>query len=400
MVVLDRIRSFMRLEAAGGITLVVCAALAMLVANSPLVTQYDKLLDVHLSIAVGDWSISKPLLLWINDGLMAIFFLLVGLEVKREVVEGELSNWSQIALPAAGGIGGMAAPALIYVFFNQNDPDALAGWAIPAATDIAFALGVLSLFGRRVPLALKIFLLTVAIFDDLGAIIVIALFYSGDLSTAALIGAAVSVGALILLNRLGVHRIAAYLLVGVLLWVFVLKSGVHATLAGVIIGLAIPTRARNNPDHSPLKTLEHALHPWVAFGILPVFAFANAGVPLTGMAVADVLNPVPLGIALGLILGKPIGILLCVALAVFTRCAKLPQGTNWLHLLGVAVLCGIGFTMSLFISGLAFEHTGVNYLNPSRIGILAGSITSALIGYFILHLTLPANNETASSVGS
>lgn len=383
------IKKFIALEASGGIVLVVTAAIAMVVANTPLVEYYESALGVKFTVSLGDWGISKAVLLWINDGLMAIFFLLVGLEVKREMTEGQLAKISQVILPGVAAIGGMAVPALFYAGFNYDNPEALAGWAIPAATDIAFALGVLALLGKRVPLSVKIFLLTVAIFDDLGAIIIIALFYSGQLSTGALIGAAVCTVVLIVMNRFGVARQAAYIMVGVVLWVCVLKSGVHATLAGVVTALCIPMRDRNNHEHSPVLHLEHTLHPWVAFMILPIFAFANAGVPLTGLSASSLVEPIPLGIALGLVLGKPIGIVGCVVLAVVCRIAKLPEGFRWPHLIGVSALCGIGFTMSLFISGLAFEKAPVEYFNTSRLGILGGSIIAGIVGYILLKMTLP-----------
>ena len=386
---LSLIRKFTKMESAGGISLVVTAIIAMIVANTALLGHYEKLLDVPFTIALGDFKLSKPVLLWINDGLMAIFFLLVGLEIKREMVEGELSKISQVVLPGLAAIGGMAAPALIYAALNRSDPDALAGWAIPAATDIAFALGVLALLGKRVPLAMKVFLLTVAIFDDLGAIIIIALFYSGDLSMVALAGAGVATAVLIVMNLMGVTRTGAFIIVGLILWVCVLKSGVHATLAGVVTALTIPMRDSKQPDHSPVKHLEHALHYWVAFAVLPLFAFANAGVPLKGLTAGDLLEPIPLGIALGLLIGKIVGIVGISALAVSCRIAKLPNGVNWPQMIGVGALCGIGFTMSLFISGLAFEHTGADYFNISRLGILGGSIIAGILGYIILTITLP-----------
>ena len=381
------IREFLKLESAGSVLLLIAAVLAMLIANTPLSSFYNSLLQIPLEVRAGDFEIAKPLLLWINDGLMAIFFFLVGLELKREVLEGELSKPSQIVLPAIGALGGMSIPALIYVFLNRNDPLALNGWAIPAATDIDFALGVLASLGNRVPTSLKIFLLTLAIFDDLGAIVIIAVFYTSDLSLLSLFIAAVFVLALFALNRRGVRSIAAYILIGIALWIAVLKSGVHATLAGVLLALFIPHKG-NADEPSLLKQLEHDLHPAVAFGILPIFAFANAGVPLAGLTMASFLQPVSLGIALGLFIGNQVGIFGFTWLAVKLGLAKLPESVRWIHMYGVSFVCGIGFTMSLFIGSLAFEHTGTGYGTIVRLGILTGSILSALFGYMILRLSL------------
>jgi NhaA family Na+:H+ antiporter len=381
------IGDFMQLESAGGILLLVAAALALLVANSPLSGSYDALMDTTVAVQVGALSINKPLLLWINDGLMAIFFMLVGLEIKREIMDGELSSASQIFLPGLGALGGMVVPAAIYTWINWSDPIALDGWAIPVATDIAFALALLGVFGNRVPTSLKIFLLVLAIFDDLAAIIIIALFYSGDLSiTSLLIGVAVLVIAIVM-NRIGVTRTSAYLLAGIVLWVSLLKSGVHATLAGVLIAFCIPMR--NGQRRSPLRELEHDLHGPVAFVILPLFAFANAGLSLTGMSIEDLTHPVTLGIVSGLLIGKPLGILAFVGLAVGLRFVRLPEDINWRLLLGAAFACGIGFTMSLFLAGLAFEHGGGDYISVDRLGILVGSVLSALAAYTLLHIGLP-----------
>ncbi|RME46788.1 MAG: Na+/H+ antiporter NhaA, partial [Chloroflexi bacterium] len=362
---------------------------------------YARLLDVPLEVRVDSLEVAKPLLLWINDGLMAIFFLLIGLEVKREVREGQLSKPSQLVWPGIAAIGGMLVPSLIYVSFNRGNADALSGWAIPAATDIAFALGVVSLLGRRVPQSLKIFLLTLAILDDLAAITIIAIFYTADLALPALVLAALALVVLIAMNRLGVSRIAPYVLVGIALWVAVLKSGVHATLAGVAVGLAIPLRARDDAAESPLKRVEHALHPWVAYGILPLFAFANAGLDLRNVSPGIVLSPVSLGIIAGLAIGKPLGIFGLSWLAIKMRLARLPEGVSWLQLYGIAQMCGIGFTMSLFIATLAFEHSGTARLFTDRLGILIGSLISALVGYAVLRLksqqadTSPPMPETA-----
>lgn len=383
---------FFQLESASGLLLIAAAVLAMLISNSPFAHLYSSLLDVPVAVQIGALKIAKPLLLWINDGLMAIFFLLVGLELKREVVYGQLATPSQIILPGAAAIGGMLVPALVYVWFNHGDSEAMRGWAIPMATDIAFALGVLALLGSRVPTSLKLFLMTLAIIDDLGAIIVIALFYSSELSSLSLMLAGAALIGLFALNRMGVRQLGPYLLLGLFLWVCVLKSGVHATLAGVALAFFIPVKG-DNPEHSPLATLEHALHGWVAFGILPLFAFANAGVSLEGMSLQSFLQPVPLGIAAGLLLGKTVGVLGLTAIAVFTRMARLPEGANWGQLLGVAVLCGIGFTMSLFVGSLAFTPDVSPYAGQDRMGILTGSLLAAVLGYVICRLSsrAPAN---------
>ena len=383
----DAVRDFMRLESSGGILLLAAAIIAMLVANSPLAGLYSALLDTTVAVQVGALSIDKPLLLWVNDGLMAVFFFLVGLEIKREIMEGELSSFSQVALPGIGALGGMAVPAAIYTWMNWGDPVALDGWAIPVATDIAFALALLSVFGARVPTSLKVFLLTLAIFDDLAAIVIIALFYSGDLSLIALLIGAAALLVAVSMNRLGVTRTSSYILLGIVLWVAVLKSGVHATLAGVLIALCVPMR--DAQGDSPLCKLEHDLHGPVAFAILPIFAFANAGLSLSGISIADLTHPVTSGVVAGLLIGKPVGILAFVWLAVSLRFARLPPNLNWTQLLGVAFACGIGFTMSLFIAGLAFEHGSGGYFGKDRLGILVGSILSAVAAYLLLHASLP-----------
>ncbi|MCX7080496.1 MAG: Na+/H+ antiporter NhaA [Pseudomonas sp.] len=373
---------FFQLEAASGLLLIAAAALALIINNSPLSWLYNGLLDTPVVAQIGALKIAKPLLLWINDGLMAMFFLLIGLEVKREVLEGHLSKPSQIVLPGAAAIGGMVVPALIYWILNKDNPAALGGWAIPMATDIAFALGVLALLGKRVPVSLKLFLMTLAIIDDLGAIIVIAIFYSGALSTLSLILAAACLVALVAMNRLGVVKLGPYMIIGLILWVCVLKSGVHATLAGVTLAFCIPLRTKN-AEPSPLLSLEHALHPWVAFGILPLFAFANAGVSLAGVNLESFTHHVPMGIAAGLLLGKTIGVFGLTWLAVKIGIAVLPSGANWGQVLGVAILCGIGFTMSLFVGSLAFVPGSSDYAGMDRMGILTGSILAALIGYAV-----------------
>ncbi|MDX1600905.1 MAG: Na+/H+ antiporter NhaA [Anaerolineales bacterium] len=383
------IRRFIKLEASSGIILMMVAALAMVIANSPAQNLYSALLGTTAEIRVGTLEISKPLLLWINDGLMAIFFMLVGLEVKREVVEGELSDPSKVALPAAAAIGGMLVPSIIYFGLNFRDPTALAGWAIPAATDIAFALGVLSLLGPRVPNSLKVFLLTVAIIDDLAAIGIIAIFYSGDLSILALFLALGALAILLVLNRAGVSSLAPYLIVGAILWVMVLKSGVHATLAGVATAFMIPIgkSADQGSKKSPLHSLEHTLHPWVAFGIMPLFAFANAGLPISNIELDTVLHPVPLGIFFGLVVGKPLGVTIFSWTTIRLGIADIPHGAKLSQLIGVGMLSGIGFTMSLFIASLAFEHGAEQYFMADRIGILAASFVAAVLGYSVLRLT-------------
>jgi NhaA family Na+:H+ antiporter len=373
---------FFQLEAASGLLLIAAAVLALIINNSPLSYLYSGLLDVPVAVQIGALNIAKPLLLWINDGLMALFFLLIGLEVKREVVDGHLSKPSQVILPATAAVGGMVVPALIYWFINRDNPAAVAGWAIPTATDIAFALGVLALLGKRVPVSLKLFLMTLAIIDDLGAIIVIALFYSGTLSSVSLLLAAACLVVLIAMNRLGVIKLGPYMVIGLILWVCVLKSGVHATLAGVALALCIPLRTRN-AETSPLLALEHALHPWVAYAILPLFAFANAGVSLAGMTVESFTHPVPMGIAVGLLLGKTVGVFGLTWLAVKLRLAALPAGAGWGQILGVAILCGIGFTMSLFVGSLAFSPGSSEYAGMDRMGILTGSFFAAVIGYAV-----------------
>ncbi len=385
------LREFIDLESASGILLLLAAILALLVANSPLAELYDALLQTPVAVQVGALEISKPLLLWINDGLMAVFFFLIGLEIKREVMEGELSSFSQVILPGVGALGGMAIPAAIYVWMNAGDPAAIDGWAIPVATDIAFALGLLSVFGSRVPTSLKVFLLTLAIFDDLAAIIIIAIFYSGDLSLGALLIGTTALLFAGAMNRLGVTRTSAYILVGIVLWIAVLKSGVHATLAGVLIALCVPMRDENGD--SPVRSLEHDLHGPVAFAILPIFAFANAGLALGGLSVSDFVHPVTAGVALGLLLGKPLGILGFVGLALALRVTKLPHNLTWPQLAGVSFACGIGFTMSLFIAGLAFEHGGGEYFASDRLGVLIGSILSAAVAYGILQFSLPTAEQ-------
>jgi NhaA family Na+:H+ antiporter len=381
------LREFLRLETAGGLILVFAAILALVLANSPLEYLYTKLLSLKLTVMVEDFGVSKPFLLWINDGLMAIFFLLVGLELKREIVEGQLSSRDQIILPAVAAVGGLAVPALIYWVINKDNPGGINGWAIPTATDIAFALAILSLLGSRVPASLKIFLTTIAIFDDLAAIIIIAVFYSADLSSASLAAAGAGIATLFVLNRLGVRSLAAYMMVGIFIWLFVLKSGVHATLAGIVVAAFIPLKSCD--DHSPSRHLEHILHPWVAFGVLPIFAFANAGIPFAGVTSDIVLGSVSVGIFFGLFFGKQIGVFGMTALVIVLGIAKKPEGTNWAMLYGISLICGVGFTMSLFIGSLAFEHGGFSQAIALRIGVIGGSVISGFCGWLILHLSLP-----------
>jgi NhaA family Na+:H+ antiporter len=380
----NALQDFVRQESASGIILIAAMLLAMLLANSPFDPQYEWILHLTIAVQVGALEIHKPLLMWVNDGLMAVFFLLVGLEVKREVLEGQLSSVSQVALPGFAALGGIVIPALIYYFFNHGDAFALRGWAIPTATDIAFALGILSLAGSRVPVAVKLVLMTLAIMDDLGAIVIIAAFYTSNLSWLSLGIAAVSVAGLAVMNLAGVVRQAAYVVVGVILWVSVLKSGVHATLAGVALAFAIPLRAKDGEGKSPLRDMEHSLHPWVTFLILPLFAFANAGVPLANVSVAEVLGPVPMGIALGLFLGKQIGIFGFIWLSVQLGLARLPPDVTWLGVYGMSILGGIGFTMSLFIDSLAFEMAPDRFASADRLAVLLASVASAVIGYLVL----------------
>jgi NhaA family Na+:H+ antiporter len=380
--VMGKIRALAHHEAAGGVLLMAAAVLALILDNSRFDWLYDSLLSTPVVVQIGALSIDKPLLLWINDGLMAVFFFLVGLEIKRELMDGQLSTWKQASLPAIAAAGGMLVPALIYIGLNGGDPESLRGWAIPAATDIAFALGVLALLGRRVPVSLKVFLLALAILDDLGAIIIIAAFYTAEISLTSLAIGLIGATILILMNVKGVTRTAPYLIVGVIMWVCVLKSGVHATLAGVIIALTIPLRAKDAFGRSPLLALETSLHPFVAFGVMPIFAFANAGVSLAGLSFADILAPIPLGIALGLFVGKQVGVFGFAWLGTRLKFCALPSDVSWLQVYGVALLAGIGFTMSLFIGTLAFSDP--EHAKAVRIGVLTGSTVSGLLGYLVL----------------
>jgi len=379
-------RRFFAAESAGGIVLAAATVLALLISNSPWGAEYEAFRNIPGEVRIGaDWLVlSKPLILWVNDLWMAVFFLLVGLEIKRELIAGELASVRKAMLPAIAAVGGMAVPAGIYAVLNMNDPVALRGWAIPAATDIAFALGILMLLGSRVPASLKIFLTAVAIIDDLGAIVVIAFFYTAQLSVPMLVAAAAGCAALFTLNRLRVKSVLPYLFVGAIVWVCVLKSGVHATLAGVATAFAIPLGNEDEDEHSPLQALEHALHPWVAFLVLPMFAFANAGVALHGLSIQTLTQTVPLGIAGGLVLGKAIGVFGSSWLLSVMAGAELPAGANRMQLFGVCVLCGVGFTMSLFIGGLAFEGHGPGYDTQVKLGVLGGSLIAGVLGTLIL----------------
>ncbi len=400
--VLKPLQEFLRLEGAAGILLMIAAGLAMIVANTPLAQWYTAFLDMPVEIRIGAFELAKPMFLWINDGLMAVFFLLVGLELKREILEGHLSSLSQASLPAVAAIGGMVVPAGFFAWMNWGDESAMRGVAIPTATDIAFALGVLSLLGNRVPAVLKAFLLGVAIFDDLGAILIIAIFYTSELSVSSLVIAAICIAALAIINRLDVRRPAAYTVIGVALWIAVLKSGVHATLAGVVMAMFIPLEEKRDPETGELRSMlhqmEHTLQPWVAFGVLPVFAFANAGIPLFDLSMADVMHPVPMGIVLGLFVGKQIGVMGACALAVKLGLAKRPESLRWSHLYGASMLCGIGFTMSMFVASLAYEAGATEFFGLERLGIVIGSLLSGVIGMVLLRATLkqPAQDEPAA----
>lgn len=381
---IEKLKRFLQLESASGILLMIFASLAILWANTPFQQAYFDFLEMPVSVQIGLFSIHKPLLMWINDGFMAVFFVLVGLEVKRELMIGALSSYQRAIFPAIGALGGMLVPVAVFMLLNLSHPEFQQGWAIPMATDIAFALGVLALLGKRVPFALKIFLLALAIIDDLGAIVVIALFFSHELSSTALVSALVAISLLFLLNRMKVTALCAYMVVGIILWASVLKSGVHATLAGVILGFAIPLNGKNG--EKPLETFEHLLAPWCSFVILPLFAFANAGVSLNGMSLSTLASPLTLGVALGLIVGKSVGVFGFSYLAVKMGIAKLSDGINFKQIFAIAVLCGIGFTMSMFLAGLSFggEESDGKFISLARLGILLGSAFSAVLGYALL----------------
>lgn len=387
---IQQFKKFLQLESASGILLLAFAVLAMVFANTPLKDLYFDFLSMPVSVQIGLFSIHKPLLMWVNDGFMAVFFVLVGLEVKREMMVGAISSYQKAIFPAIGALGGMVVPALVFTLINHDSPEFQQGWAIPMATDIAFAVGVLGLLGKRVPFALKIFLLALAIIDDLGAIIVIAIFFSHDLSTTALISAGIAIATLIIMNRMRVTAICAYMVVGLILWASVLKSGVHATLAGVIIGFCVPLKGKNGEE--PLAHFEHILAPWCAFVILPLFAFSNAGVSLSGMNLSTLFSPLTMGVALGLVVGKTLGVFGFSFFAVKLGIAQLSEGINFKQIFAVSILCGIGFTMSMFLAGLAFggEEADGRFISLARLGILIGSAVSAIVGYYLLkHFTEP-----------
>lgn len=375
---------FLKLEAAGGIILIIAALTALILANTPLSVYYDLLLSTPVAVQVGTLEVAKPLLLWINDGLMAIFFFLVGLELKRELLEGELSELENILMPAIGAVGGILVPGLIYTWANWGNDVAMQGWAIPTATDIAFALGILSLLGSRIPTSVKIFLTSLAIFDDIAAIVIIAIFYTDNISTLALYFVIMCLPILLYLNLRGTDTKFPFILIGTLMWIAMLKSGIHATLTGVIVALFIPLRSAKGSKDSMLKSLEHDLHGTVAFFVLPLFAFANAGISLSNVGAEQLLHPVPMGIALGLFLGKQLGIFSLCWIAIRLGITKLPENMTYGSLYGTAALCGIGFTMSLFIGSLAFEATGVNSVFDERLGIIIGSAVSGIVGYIVL----------------
>jgi NhaA family Na+:H+ antiporter len=391
--ILRNVTPFINGQTLGGVLLALSALLALLMSNSPWSEVYLKVLQFPAEIRIGGDALvlAKPMIVWVNDLWMAVFFFLVGLEIKRELIDGELASPSQVLLPAAAALGGMLVPALIYALINLNDAVALQGWGIPMATDIAFALGILVMLGSRVPTSLKIFLTAVAIIDDLGAILVIAFFYTDNLSLTMLLAAGAGVLVLVALNRLRVTAIGPYVLVGLVIWVCVLKSGIHATLAGVVTALAIPMS--DGKGGSPLQTVEHALHPWVAYLVLPVFAFANAGVFLGDVTVDSLLQTVPLGIAAGLLLGKPVGVLGASWLMIRFGGARLPEQSTWRQFAGVAVLCGVGFTMSLFIGSLAFEGAGAVYASQVKIGVLLGSLASAALAVMMLLQSAPVRPD-------
>lgn len=379
----------MSMDVQGGLLLIAAAALAMICANSVLSPAYHSFLSVTGQVRLGDLNVEKPLLLWVNDGLMALFFLAIGLEIKKEFLHGHLSDPRQVILPGLCALGGILVPAAFYLAFTHDDPLYRNGWAIPSATDIAFALGVLALIGSRLPPGLKVFVMTLAVLDDLGAVVIIALFYTSELSTRAMALASIFALGLLVLNRARVRTLLPYGIIGLALWTSVLKSGVHATLAGIVIAMAIPLDRTRPEEESPAEHVMHALHPWVVYAIVPLFAFANAGVSLAGLSHDDILHPVPVGIALGLFLGKQIGIFSFAWLLVKTGVAQLPERTSWLQMYGASVICGIGFTMSLFISSLAFGEGAASLQLVDRLGILAGSVLSAILGYLILHHASP-----------
>ena len=394
----DKIAHFLHQEPAGGILLFIAAALALIAANSPLELLYNNLKELPVSIQISTFSIAKPLLLWVNDGLMALFFFLVGLELKREFLEGELADKRNIVLPFIAAIGGIVVPALLYYALNHEVSADVKGWAIPAATDIAFALGVLALLGSRIPASLKLLLTSIAVFDDIGAVIIIALFYTSSLSLLSLAIAVACCAVLYILNTQNVTEKSVYLLIGIIMWAALLKSGVHATLSGVVLAMFIPIKDFRYPEtdeeHSPLRMLENDLHNTVAFFVLPIFAFCNAGINFSGTGLNNIIHPVPLGIAAGLFLGKQAGVFGFCWLSIKSGLAQMPKGASWIHIYGIATLCGIGFTMSLFIASLAFDGTDISRLFDERTGILLGSLLSGLWGYAILRYGIKSVEKT------
>lgn len=380
-------------ESAGGLLLMASAVLAMVLANTPLRVYYDLIITTPVQIRIGLLEIAKPLLLWVNDGLMAGFFFLVGLELKREMLTGELSNKSKIILPVIGAIGGMLVPSLIYIAINFQNPVAMRGWAIPAATDIAFALGILSLLGSRVPVSLKILLTSLAIFDDIGAIVIIAVFYTDSISLVSLGVACFCITVLLLMNRKGQEKLGIYFFVGSIMWVALLKSGVHATLAGVLLAMFIPLRSKKEPNRSPLREIEQDLHSTINYIVLPIFAFCNCGINLSGATLDFFLHGVPVGIAAGLFIGKQLGIFAFIGLGILLKLSTMPKGMTWASLYGMSMLCGIGFTMSLFIGALAFDQTAAELVFDERLGIIIGSLLSGVAGMIILHKALPDSQQ-------
>ncbi len=397
---LKTLKQFIKLESFGGIILFAAAVVAITIDNSPLAPYFEHLLELPISVQIGSISLSKHLLHWVNDGLMVVFFLVVGLEIKRELIEGELNTVNKVILPALAALGGMMVPALVFTLFNMNNDFAMRGWAIPTATDIAFSLGILSLLGSRVPISLKVFLTALAIFDDMGAIIIIAIFYTADLSFLALFMSLIAIVLLVLLNRFNVRGYGAYFLVGGALWLCLLHSGVHATLAGVILALAIPLRnpREADPNFSPSENLVRKLHPWIVYLILPVFAFANAGVSFNDVppGIANIFSPVMLGVALGLLVGKLVGVLLTTFLAIKLGIAPKPSNSTWSQIFGIALVCGVGFTMSFFVGTLAYPggSTTEPYAAWVRLGVIGGSLMSGLLGYIVLRLTTKPKTET------
>lgn len=391
--VLLRFSSLIHAGSGSGLLLILTAALAMVLANTPLSIYYDLIITTPVHIRIGPLEIAKPLLLWVNDGLMASFFFLVGLELKREILIGELSDRSKVILPALGALGGMLVPSLIYVAVNFKDPVAMRGWAIPAATDIAFALGILSLLGSRVPVSLKVLLTSLAVFDDIGAIIIIALFYTESISLVALAVVVCCINILFFMNRKGQENISMYVFVGSIMWVALLKSGVHATLAGVLLAMFIPMHSRKDPKSSPLMEIEHDLHSAVNYFVLPIFAFCNSGITFANVPLDFFTHGVPVGIALGLFFGKQAGIFSFISLGIKLRIATMPKGMTWNSLYGMATLCGIGFTMSLFIGSLAFDQNSSQMVFDERLGIILGSLASGIVGFVILKKSLPGRQD-------